>query len=181
MYARSMTLGLLAAAALSLPSDSVTEFTLQSHGAVSLSVAGTEARYGLVPETAEGEPLLTISLGATSGEGALWLMTVGDEVPGTGRYPIYQHGFAGNRRWFHACFSAGTPERPKGVFHSESGWVTITAVEAGRISGEFELRARGFLAADTTDEDQWVTVHGTFSAEGDSTVAAIRAASATKS
>lgn len=181
MYARSSTLGLLAAAALSLPSDSVTQFTLRSSGAINLSVAGTEARYGLVPETAEGEAVISITLGATSGEGALWLMTAGAEMPGKGRYPIYQHGFAGDGRWFHACFSAGTPERPMGVFHSESGWVTITAVEDGRISGEFELRARGFLAADTTDEDQWVTVRGTFSAEGDSTIASIRSGSATKS
>lgn len=40
--------------------------------------------------------------------------------------------------------------------------MTITAVEGGRISGEYEFRARGFLASDVTDENQWVTIRGTF-------------------
>jgi hypothetical protein len=177
MFARSSTLGLLAAVALSLPSDSATEFTLRSSGAVSLSVTGTEARYGLASEMVKGKPVLVISLGATGGEGTLLLYTAGDVMPRIGRHPIYfswQHeGVVGEGRWFHACFIAGTPERPLGVFHGESGWVTITAVEAGRMSGRFEVRARGFLAADTTNEDQWVTVHGTFTADGDSTVAAL--------
>ena len=177
MLAYSSTLGLLAAVALSLLSDSLTDFTLRSSGAVRLSVAGTEARYGLAPEMAEGKPVLVISLGATGGEGALLLYTAGDVMPRTGRHPIYfswQHqGVVGEGRWFHACFFAGTPEHPMGVFHGESGWVTITAVEAGRISGEFEVLARGFLAADTADEDQRVTVHGTFTAEGDSTVTSL--------
>ena len=56
--------------------------------------------------------------------------------------------------------------------------MTITAVEAGRISGEYEMRARGFLASDTTDEDQWVTIRGRFSADGDSTITAVRTVSA---
>jgi hypothetical protein len=39
------------------------------------------------------------------------------------------------------------------------------------MSGEFELQARGSLAADINEEDQWVTVRGSFVAVGDSTVA----------
>jgi len=78
---------------------------------------------------------------------------------------------------FHACFIAGTPERPLGYFHGESGWVTIDRVQAGQISGEFELQARGSLAADVNDEDQWVTVRGSFVAERDSTIADVRTAS----
>jgi hypothetical protein len=185
MYARSSALGLLAAVALSLSSDSVTNFTLRSSGAVSLSVAGTEAGYGLTRETPEAKPELAISLGVTSGEGALWLFTAGDEIPRTGRYPIHfasrQDLLAGGGRWFHACFFAGTKERPTGVFHGQSGWVRISAVEGGLISGEFEIRASGFLATGTADEDQWVTLRGTFSAQGDSTIASISAASASKS
>ena len=41
------------------------------------------------------------------------------------------------------------------------------------MSGEFEIRARGFLGAHPDDEDQWVTVRGTFQAQGDSTIATI--------
>jgi hypothetical protein len=185
MYARSSTLGLLAAVALSLPSDSVTGFTLRSSGAVNLSVAGAEAGYGVTREMVDAKPELTISLGATSGESALWLFTAGDELPRSGRYPIYfstrQDALAAGGRWFHACFFAGTKERPKGVFHGQSGWVRINAVEGHLMSGEFEVRARGFLANDTADENQWVTLRGTFSAQGDSTITSISAATASKS
>jgi hypothetical protein len=180
MFARSSTLGLLAAVALSMPSDPATEFTFQSVGAVTLSVKGDEARYSLTPEKMNGKPVLAITLGSTGAAGALVLFTAGDELPKKGRYPIImtrEHEVDGGGRWFHACFMAGTATRPLGVFHSESGWVTITEVKAGRISGEFEVRARGFLAADTNDEDQWVTVRGTFTAEGDSTLASVSTAS----
>jgi hypothetical protein len=43
------------------------------------------------------------------------------------------------------------------------------------MSGTFEVRARGFTAADPLDEEQWVTVRGSFDAAGDSTVASITA------
>ena len=180
MLARSSTVGLLATIALSLPADPAAPyFTLESTGAVRLAVTSDEARYGIIPEAVNQRPVLGISLGATRADGVLLLYTYADEVLRPGRYPVgsslpEQH-FAGRR--FHPCFVAGTPERPLGFFHGESGWVTITAAEAGRISGEFEIRARGFLAADMTDEDQWVTLRGTFSAEGDSTDTAIEAVS----
>lgn len=100
---------------------------------------------------AQRRPELAISLGATTGEGALLLFTAADGLPRAGRYPIYfvwqNEGLKGNERWFHACFIAGKAERPSGMFQGLSGWVTITSVEAGRISARFEIRARGFLAA----------------------------------
>jgi hypothetical protein len=174
MLARSSTLGLIAAVALTMPSDPVSGFTFQSSGAVTLSVQGDSAHYALTPEQMNGKPILTISLGSTVQDGALFLYTAGDQLPGKGRYPIIMtrdHDIDGGGRWFHACFMAGTAVRPLGVFHSESGWVTITDVQAGRISGEFEVRARGFLASDSGDEERWVTVRGTFTADGDTTVA----------
>lgn len=178
MLARSSTVGLLAAIALTLPADPAAPyFTLESTGAVRLAVTSEEARYGMIPDSVNHRPVLGISLGATRGDGVLLLFTYGDEVLRPGRYPVGsslpQQRFAGRR--FHPCFVAGSSERPLGFFHGESGWVTITGAGAGRISGEFEIQARGFLAADTTDEDQWVTVRGTFGAEGDATVAAIDA------
>ncbi len=179
MLACSSTVGLLATITLSLLADPAPYFTLESSGALSLAVTSDEARYGLVPESFNQRPVLAISLGATRAQGSLSLYTYGDEVLRPGRYPVGsslpQYPFAGRR--FHPCLSIGSPTRPLGFFHGESGWVTITAAEAGRISGEFEIQARGFLAADTTDEDQWVTVRGTFGAGGDSRLAAVEAVS----
>lgn len=173
MLARSSIVGLLTTIALSVPVEPVAPyFTLESTGALRLAVSGDEATYGLMPEPVDQRPLLSITLGGTRGDGALMLYTYGDEPVRPGRYPVGsslpEHRFAGRR--FHPCFVAGSFERPLGFFHGESGWVTITAAEGRRISGEYEIRARGFLASDTTDENQWVTIRGTFGAQGDRTV-----------
>jgi hypothetical protein len=180
VLARSSAVGLLATIALSLPADPAPYFTLESSGALRLAVTSEEARYGIVPASLNQRSVLAISLGATRAEGALLLYTYADEVLRPGRYPVSSslpdQPFAGRR--FHPCFVAGSVERPEGFFHGESGWVTITAAEAGWISGEFEIQARGFLAAGTTDEDQWVTVRGAFRAQGDSTVTGVEVVSA---
>ena len=180
MFSRSSTLGLIVTMALSMPADRAPVFSLQSSGAVDVRVTGTEAQYSLTRESVNEKPTLSISLGATGTEGWLGLYTDGRELPRSGRYPIYFDSANSGGRWFHACFVAGTPEQPLGVFHGQSGWVTITDTESGLISGQFEIRAQGFLAADTKDENQWVTVRGTFTAEGDSTVASIRTVGASR-
>jgi hypothetical protein len=180
MFARSSAVGLLAAIALPLAGEPAPYFTLQSSGAVRLAVTSDEARYGIVPESVNQRPTIAISLGATRGDAALLLYTYADQPLRPGRYPaasaLPEQPFAG--RVFHPCFVPGSVERPLGFFHGESGWVTITAAEAGRISGEFEIQARGFLADGTANEDQWTTLRGSFSAEGDSTAAAMQTASA---
>ncbi len=181
MFARSSVVGLLATVTLSLPADpGAPYFTLQSSGAVRLAVSSADARLELMPEPVNQRPVLGISLGATQGDVALLLYTYADETLRPGRYPVAsslpEQPFAGRR--FHPCIVAGTVERPVGFFHGESGWVTIIAAEDGRISGTYEIRARGFLADDASVEDQWVTVRGTFGAEGDSTVTGIRSVSA---
>jgi hypothetical protein len=175
MRARSSAASLLAALALSLSSGpDAPSYTVESTGAIRLVLSGREASYGLLPESVNGRLVISISLGPTRGEGALWLFAYADEVLRPGRFQVTswlpEQPFAG--RYFHPCFVAGTVASPRGFFHGEAGWVTITSVEGGRISGEFEMRARGFLAEDTSDEDRWVTLRGRFSATGDSTVAA---------
>jgi hypothetical protein len=176
MFARAAILGMLAATSLPLRSDVSPSFHLAASGAVTLAVTSNEAIYGLVPDDGNGRRIIAVSLGATRGEASLTLFTQGDELPQPGRYPVRfswpEQGESG--RIFHACFIAGTPGHPGGGFHGESGWVTITRVEGRQISGEFELRARGMLAADVDDEDQWVTVQGSFVADGDSTASALQ-------
>jgi hypothetical protein len=93
----------------------------------------------------------------------------GGRLPRAGSYPVRSWedtSVAGPQ--FRALFVAGSAERPSGAFHGESGWVTITETGDGRISGEFEIRARGFVVADLADENRWVTVRGSFEAGGDS-------------
>jgi hypothetical protein len=179
MSAHSSTLGVFAVMVLALPQGKSPYFTLGAHGAINLAVASDEARYGSTPVMVEGSRMTTISLGATRTAGALTLSTAGDRLPGRGRYPIrpWEQRRAGAPQ-FEALFVAGAPDHPLGAFRGETGWVTITRADSGRVTGEFEIEARGFTAADMGDEDQWVTVRGSFEARGDSTVAAVQSVAA---
>ena len=175
MYVRSITVGALCALALNLPADLWPRFALDTTGAVHLSAVGHDARYGVI--TSDGTSILTLSLGATGNSSSLQLRMPGVALPAAGRYPIrstWNDRVTGNA--FHAFFAAGSPEHPVGWFHGESGTVTITRAADGRLSGSFQIRARGFLTADTTEAEHWVTVAGSFEAEGDSTTTTIAAA-----
>jgi hypothetical protein len=170
MYARSTTLGILSAMALAFHAQRAPRFTLDTTGAVSLRATGREARYGTITPDPLGPPLLSISIGPAALGSVLQLAVPGGWVPAPGRYPI-------RSTWsdpaiapgFHASFAAGSAEHPLGWFHGELGTVTITRADSGRLSGRFEIRARGFLSADPDDEDRWITVTGSFEAEGDTT------------
>jgi hypothetical protein len=142
----------------------ISSFTLGSRGAVKLAVQSDEARYGTITTAEDGVTLVVISLGATSAEGAVTLTMAANRVLPNQRYAV--------GRQVSALVVAGGPEHPTGAFHGETGWVTITTVENGRIAGEFELRARGFLATDPQDENRWVAVRGQFEARADSTALA---------
>src|SRR6266568_2196584 len=88
MFARTSVLGILAAAALSLPSSRPC-FFFDASGAVSVSDTSDEASYGLTPERVNETRVLAISLGATRAQGSLTLYTQGDHLPRPGRYPVH--------------------------------------------------------------------------------------------
>jgi hypothetical protein len=179
MLARPTTLGIFAAMALALPPSRAPFFTLGAGGAVNLAVTSDEARFGMSPVDVEEAPLLTISLGATSAAGSLSLSISGDRLPAKGRYPVRPwEDRTASRPQFEALFVAGSPDHPLGAFRGEFGWVTITDVAPGRISGVFEVEGRGFVASELDDEDRWVSVRGRFEAQGDSTITSGQALSA---
>ena len=169
MYARSIALGILAVLDFAPPTPPAPAFTLESTGALRLSTAGYEARYGVVPSPVKGRPILLVSIGDPVGQSVVHLVLPTDRLPPPGRYPI------GNGA-FQASFMAGPAAHPLGYFRGQSGWVTITEADQGHIAGTFTVRARGFLAANTGNEDEWVTVQGSFDADGDNTAATIASA-----
>jgi hypothetical protein len=172
MYARSIAASCVAAIALNLPAFLAPRFTLDATGAVRLDAVGHEARYGII--AGDSSSVLSVSLGATGGGSALQLRLPTAGVPRPGRYPI-------RPSWddrttdstVQAFFAAGSAEQPLGWFHGDSGTVTITRADNGMLSGSFEIRARGYLVADTIEQERWVTVTGAFEAEGDSTTTTI--------
>jgi hypothetical protein len=172
MYVRHIALGLASALALNLPDYQAPRFTLETTGAVHLTAAGHDARYGVI-----GDSTLTVSLGATGTASALQLRISSAGLPAEGRYPIQSSwDKPATAPAFHAFFAAGSPEHPLGWFHGETGTVTITRAADGLLAGSFEIQARGFLTADTSEQEHWVTVTGSFKAQGDSTATTIAAA-----
>jgi hypothetical protein len=172
MYARSIAAGCVAAIALNLSAFLAPSFHLDSTGAVQLDAVGREALYGIIDN--DGASVLTVSLGATGRGSALQLRLPTAGLPGPGRYPIRPSwDDRATAPAFQAFFAAGSPEQPLGWFHGESGTVTITRADNGRLAGSFEIRARGYLTADKIEEERWVTVTGAFEAEGDSTATTI--------
>ena len=139
MYAHSK-LAALVTMAFAIPVNSASRFTVDTSGAISVNAAGADARYGVIPAEANGRAMLTISLGATNRRGAVLLSIAGDRLPVKGRYPIENSAF-------HAVFVAGSPERPLGWFHGESGWVTITHAVGGHVSGKQRVSGQTLLRA----------------------------------
>jgi hypothetical protein len=177
MYARSGILVVLAGIALGAAANPSPHFSFRTTGAITLNVSGREAVYGVIlsPGQVNRRVMLNLSLGGTTGQGSVMLYLPGDRIPKVGLYPI-RSSWEENRTEkhpFQACFLAGSAEHPLGWFHGESGWVRITEAGVGRVSGQFEMRARGFMHNDPDDENQWVIIRGSFEAQGDSAIATI--------
>lgn len=164
----------LAALALLAPTSSVApDFAFTSRGGVSVTATG-DARYGLVNGSTELPRFFSLTLGTTGEAGAIVFTRLADEVPMAGKYAVNPWGKpAVNGTGFQALFIAGTAADPRGVFHAESGTVTITRTRPGLIEGTFTLKARGFLATNPDNENVAVTVHGTFAARGNEVVAVV--------
>ncbi len=174
MYVRSMAAGCVAAIALNLSAFLAPRFHLDTTGAVRLDAVGHDARYGIIAD--DNSSVLTVSLGATGPGSALQLRLPIAGLPHPGRYPIRPSwDDAASDLAFQAFFAAGSPEQPLGWFHGDSGTVTITQADNGRLSGSFEIVARGFLTGEKIEAESWVTVTGSFEAEGDSTTTIARA------
>jgi hypothetical protein len=165
MYARSSTLAMLATVSLAFSLHQTSSFTLGATGAIAVNAAGTDARYGRLPAAGQG-PRIGVSLGPTNPAGSVQLIIGGTDLT-VGRYAV-SDDWTTSERVFHASFAAGSPERPLGWFEAASGWVTVTAVSASEVRGEYEIRARGWLSSDPDNENRWVTVRGTFRASAES-------------
>lgn len=170
MFARVSALAVLAATIIPAPSRSVPGFALSTTGAVSFRTTGPDARVGRIPLQNDASARVSVSLGARNARGSLLLSVAGDRLPPGGRYRIGREwaAEAGQDVRFHASLVAGSVERPLGWFEGEAGWVELRDLGGGEVEGEFEMRGRGFTATNPDDEEQWVTVRGSFrgTAEG---------------
>ena len=163
----------LALASAPIPAPDTSDFAFTVRGGVTLVASGL-ARFGMVPGDGRNPSFFSLSLGGPDGDGALILSRALAEVPMAGHYAVTNwDGRDPKGANFQALFVAGTPSNPEGVFWGESGTVTIRHTSPGRIEGVFTIKARGFRAVDPDREDVTVTIHGTFTANGEQVMAQV--------
>jgi hypothetical protein len=152
------------------------DFALTTQGGVTLTTTGS-ARFGIVQGNDQNPAFFSLTLGAEDGNGALVLSNVNGAIPLAGRYAVQSSDKRTAKPSFQALFIAGTPTEPKGVFHGESGSITIRRTSPGLIEGVFTIQARGFRAEAPDQDDISVTIHGTFVAHGEQVMAQVTSVS----
>jgi hypothetical protein len=134
-------------------------------GALNATLTG-RAVFGPVRQAGSAPGSFSLDLGAYSAQGAVVFSRVSADRPAAGTYSLVPltDGAEGEGE-FHALVSLGAAEAPVGVFRAIAGSVTITESSDDRITGRYELKAVGFLAADPDNEGREITVRGSFTAE----------------
>lgn len=153
-------------------SPKVFDFAFSARGGVTIAASG-EARFGMVEATSDMPRFFSLTLGTAGEEGTIVFSHLAPAVPLAGKYTIRPWDARGDGRSFHAVFIAGTAANPQGVFHAESGSITIRSTRPDAIEGTFTLKAQGFLSGNPDNESVRVTVHGTFVARGGAMIAQV--------
>lgn len=141
------------------PAAMASVFEAETHGAIQAGPRGS-AEFGIM-ENRESR-LFTLNMGAYSEQGAI-VLTRGGSRPEAGVYRV-SSSWTESSTDFHGLVVTGSPSQPTGVFHAQSGSVTILSSTADRMTGTFELHGNGFLADSPDDEQHELTVTGSFSA-----------------
>ena len=127
------------------------------------SEAWGEAEFGAVLNPDRSSGAFVVSLGVCGRQSAI-LFTSRSWTPLTaGRYRVSERADGADE--ILALVLTGSPTRPSGVFHGESGWLVVTAASDRSVAGRFHLEAIGFVAAEPRREDRHVNVTGSFSAD----------------
>jgi len=127
-----------------------------------ISNARGGAEFGAVQNPDHSSGAFVVSLGVCCQQSAV-LFTRRSGIPlAVGRYRISADADGENE--ILALVLTGSPTRPTGVFHGESGWLVVTAASDLFTAGQFHIDAIGFAAADPGQEDRHVNVTGSFTA-----------------
>jgi hypothetical protein len=141
--------------------DSSNSFSAVLTGDVKATISGG-ATFGRVAGGPTAPDVFTVSLGADSSQGAVLFTRPNSRSLKVGSYHVSDTGVTEGS--VQALVMLGPSERPQGVFRASAGTLTITSISDYTITGLFSLDANGFLASKPDQEDQRVSVSGSFSA-----------------
>jgi hypothetical protein len=145
------------------PAHDSAPFSAVLTGVVKTTITG-DARFGLVRGGSSAPDVFTLTLGADNpgGAGAVLFTQSNGEGLRVGSYPIREVGARESN--LHALVVIGTAYAPEGVFRATTGTLTITSISDSEINGVFSVQAIGFLASAPDQENQPVSVSGSFTA-----------------
>jgi len=154
----------LAALSMLLPHDHTPTFRATVTGVVQANLSGS-AVFGTTDPGRNRSGVFSLTLGAYSDQGAVVFSREILTRPAPGIYDVSESGDPGSRpEDFHALVILGSPEQPLGVFRAREGTVSVRRSSSGALTGQYEIRAIGFLAADPDDDDREIMVRGSFAA-----------------
>jgi hypothetical protein len=139
--------------------DPPTTFSLEIAGVISITAGGSAEAS---PSGTDAEPFYTIALGGPDAAAAVVFTRAGSTPPMPGSYSVGEGEIA--RGGFSGLVITGMPAHPTGVFWVKRGALTISPAGGGRLSGQFQLEAAGFLVDAPDDETREVTASGSFTA-----------------
>jgi hypothetical protein len=135
------------------------KFEAHATGARTLTLRGA-AEFGPVRGNA-GEGPFVITLGATSSTGAVLFTLHDGSRPKPGVYRVS----ADPSKGIQALVVTGSPTRSTGAYRAQGGTLTVTRSDSTHLEGRFTIDAVGFDASNLENEEQELTVFGTFNAE----------------
>ncbi len=106
-----------------------------------------------------GNTHFSLELGRGNQEGAVVFATEGAGPEAPGRYLVNDEPMSGS---IHALVITGSATAPTGVYRAQSGTLTVRAVGDNELEGSFELDALGFRADDPEQDQQSISVTGSF-------------------
>jgi len=139
--------------------DSSASFSAVLTGVVKTTISG-DARFGQVHGGPSAPDVFSLTLGLDSPRGAVLFTRPTGSGLHVGSYRVAEAGAEGGE--LQALVVLGSANHPEGVFRATSGTLTISSISDVEVTGLFSVDADGFLASAPDQDNQPISVSGSF-------------------
>ena len=139
--------------------DNSASFSAVLTGVVKTTISG-DARFGLVRGRPSAPDVFSLALGADGPRGAVLFTRPTGSGLHVGSYRVAEAGAEGGE--LQALVVLGSANHPEGVFRATSGTLTISSISDVEVTGLFSVDADGFLASAPDQDNQPISVSGSF-------------------
>ena len=139
--------------------DNSASFSAVLTGVVKTTISG-DARFGLVRGRPSAPDVFSLALGADGPRGAVLFTRPTGSGLHVGSYRVAEAGAEGGE--LQALVVLGSANHPEGVFRATSGTLTISSISDVEVTGLFSVDTDGFLASAPDQDNQPISVSGSF-------------------